>query len=160
MPYLQPSRPSQTPRRNSRYDISAGDSPLRADTEQPLEQAEIHAINEETADDVRAWQTNAQSVQDDILRSKALAGEIIKTAEAPVVSGKAEREAEARADFLVRELNYNSQVQEALRRIRAVNRTLDEVEQARNERRILDALRLLESEQCAQGFELGAANLG
>ncbi|GAB1314122.1 ribosome bioproteinsis protein ytm1 [Madurella fahalii] len=107
-------------------------------------QAEIHAINEETADDVRAWQANAQSVQDDILRSKALASEIIKTSEAPVVSGKAEREAEAKADFLVRELNYNSQVQEALRRIRTVNRTLDEVEQARNERRILDALHLLE----------------
>ncbi|KAK4191618.1 Centromere/kinetochore protein zw10 [Podospora australis] len=107
-------------------------------------QAEVHAINEETADDVRAWQTNAQSVQDDMLRSKALANEIIKASEAPAVSGKSLQEAEAKAAFLVRELNYNAQVQEALKGIRTVNRTLDEVEQARNERRILDALHLLE----------------
>ncbi|KAK0668853.1 hypothetical protein QBC41DRAFT_321060 [Cercophora samala] len=107
-------------------------------------QAEIHAINEETADDVRAWQTNAQSVQDDMIRSKALANEIIKTSEAPSVSGKDTRDAEAKAEFLVRELNYNAQVQEALKGIRTVNRTLDEVEKARDERRILDALHLLE----------------
>lgn len=106
---------------------------------------------------MRAWQANAQSVQDDILRSKALANEIIKVSEAPVVSGKAEYEAEAKADFLVRELNYNSRVQEALRGIRIVNRTLDEVEQARDERRILDALHLLESERRA--CELGCAPL-
>ncbi|AEO62587.1 uncharacterized protein THITE_2106931 [Thermothielavioides terrestris NRRL 8126] len=106
--------------------------------------AEIHAINEETADDVRAWQANAQSVQDDILRSKALAADIVKAAEAPVVSGSAVQEIEARADFLIRELNYNAQVHEALKGIKTVNRTLDEVEQARDERRILDALHLLE----------------
>lgn len=108
------------------------------------EQAEIHAINEDTADDVRAWQTNAQSVQDDMIRSKALANEIIKTSEAPAVSGKDTHDAEAKAEFLVRELNYNAQVQEALKGIRTVNRTLDEVEKARDERRILDALHLLE----------------
>ncbi|KAK3327337.1 hypothetical protein B0T19DRAFT_160185 [Cercophora scortea] len=107
-------------------------------------QAEIHTINEETADDVRAWQTNAQSVQDDILRSKALANEILKKSEAPAVSGKAIADAEAKADFLVRELNYNSQVQDALRGIRGVSQALDQVEQARDERRILDALHLLE----------------
>ncbi|KAK3378363.1 hypothetical protein B0H63DRAFT_479661 [Podospora didyma] len=107
-------------------------------------QAEIHQINEETADDVRSWQTNAQSVQDDIIRSKALANDILKAAEAPVVSGKTIEEAEAKASFLIRELNYNSQVQEALKGIRGVTRTLDQVEQARDERRILDALHLLE----------------
>ncbi|KAL2021459.1 hypothetical protein VTK56DRAFT_7092 [Thermocarpiscus australiensis] len=107
-------------------------------------QAEIHAINEETADDVRTWQANAEAVQDDILRSKALASEIIKTSETPAVSGRAIQDAEAKADFLIRELNYNAQVQDALRGIRAVNQTLDEVERARDERRILDALHLLE----------------
>ncbi|KAL2257245.1 hypothetical protein VTK26DRAFT_443 [Humicola hyalothermophila] len=107
-------------------------------------QAEIHAINAETADDVRTWQANAQAVQDDILRSRALANKIIKASETPAASGRSIREAEARADFLVRELNYNAQVHEALRVIRTVNRTLDEVEKARDERRILDALHLLE----------------
>ncbi|KAK4156341.1 Centromere/kinetochore protein zw10 [Chaetomidium leptoderma] len=107
-------------------------------------QAEIHAINEQTADDVSTWQANAQSVQDDILRSKALAAEIIKASEAPAVSGRTVDEIEAKADFLIRELNYNTQVKEALKGIKTVNRTLDEVEQARDERRILDALHLLE----------------
>jgi hypothetical protein len=120
-------------------------------------QAEIHAINEETADDVRSWQTNAQAVQDDILRSKALASEIIKASEAPIVSGRAIHDAEAKADFLIRELNYNGQVQESLRGIKNVNQTLDQVEQARDERRILDALHLLESEQCA--YQVGRALL-
>lgn len=99
---------------------------------------------------MRAWQANAQAVQDDILRSKALANDIIKASEAPDVSGRAIRDAEAKADFLIRELNYNSQVQEALRGIRTVYQTLDQVERARDERRVLDALHLLESEECAR----------
>ncbi|KAK3325721.1 hypothetical protein B0H66DRAFT_616450 [Apodospora peruviana] len=107
-------------------------------------QAEIHTINKETADDVRSWKTNAQSVQDDILRSKVLANDILNKAEAPAASGKTIADAEAKAAFLVRELNYNSQVQDALRGIKGVNQILDEVEQARDERRILDALHLLE----------------
>ncbi len=114
-----------------------------------LAQAEIHAINEETADSVRTWQANAQSVQDDILRSKALAAAIVKASEAPTTPGHTVDEIEAKADFLIRELNYNGQVKEALKGIRTVNRTLDEVEQARDERRILDALHLLESETAA-----------
>lgn len=69
------------------------------------------------------------------------------------MSGQAVDEIEARADFLIRELNYNAQVQETLRGIKNVNRTLDEVEQARDERRILDALHLLESERCARWLD-------
>jgi len=63
------------------------------------------------------------------------------------VSGKTIADAEAKAEFLVRELNYNLQVQEALKGIRGVTQVLDHVELARDERRILDALRLLESKQ-------------
>jgi centromere/kinetochore protein ZW10 len=66
------------------------------------------------------------------------------------VSGATVHEIEAKAAFLIRELNYNGQVHEALRGIRTVNLTLDEVEQARDERRILDALHLLESEPGAR----------
>jgi len=66
------------------------------------------------------------------------------------VSGRAVDEIEAKADFLIRELNYNAQVHEALKGIRSVNHTLDKVEQARDERRILNALHLLESELCAR----------
>jgi centromere/kinetochore protein ZW10 len=68
----------------------------------------------------------------------------LKQADTPDVSGKRIADIEAKTNFLVRELQYNRQVQDALRGIRAVNQTLDQVEQARDERRILDALHLLE----------------
>jgi len=99
---------------------------------------------------VKAWQENAQAVQDDILRSKALASEILKASEAPEVSGTIIHDAETKADFLIRELSYNAQVYEALKRIKTVNQTLDEVEKARDERRILDALLLLERKNIAR----------
>lgn len=85
-------------------------------------------------------------VQDDIILSKALANDILKQSEAPQASGKAIEGAETRAAFLARELDYNTQLRNALKGIKAVNQILDQVEQARDERRILDALHLLERE--------------
>jgi protein transport protein DSL1/ZW10 len=110
----------------------------------PRQQVEIHSINQETAPDVSSWMANAQSVQDDINRSKRLANDIVRQAEEPVLSGAAIQEAEDKFVFLQSELAYNQRVQEALRAIKDVNQVLDQVEKARDERRILDALRLLE----------------
>lgn len=87
---------------------------------------------------------NAQSVQDDINRSKRLANDIVRQAEEPVLSGAEIQEAEDKYVFLQAELAYNKRVQEALRGIKDVNQILDQVEAARDERRILDALHLLE----------------
>ena len=92
-----------------------------------------------------AWRANANSVQDDIVKSKALANEIVRRADAPDVSGKAIQDTQAKAEFLAKELSYNQQLREALAQIKAVGQTLDQVEQACRERRILDALHLLES---------------
>ncbi len=97
------------------------------------------------SEDVNIWFSNAKALQDDVNRSKAMANDILKQAETPDVSGKTIREAEERADFLIRELNYNQQVRQALAGIKRVNQSLDQVEQASKERRILDALHLLES---------------
>lgn len=88
--------------------------------------------------------TNAQSLQDDINRSKHIANDILRQAEEPVVSGKQLQEAEEKVTFLQAELAYNQRVKEALGAIRDVSQILDQVEKARDERRILDALRLLE----------------
>ncbi|KAJ0117044.1 centromere kinetochore protein [Diaporthe amygdali] len=107
-------------------------------------ETEIHSINEETAPDVSSWMANAQSVQDDINRSKRLANDIVRQAEEPVLSGAAIQEAEDKFVFLQAEIAYNQRVQEALRGIKDVNQILDQVERARDERRILDALHLLE----------------
>ncbi|KAK8135647.1 hypothetical protein PG984_003587 [Apiospora sp. TS-2023a] len=123
--------------------LAAAKSKLEAD-KVPRQQAEVHTINEETAPDVQSWVANAKTVEDDINRSRALANEIVRRAEAPEVSGQTIRETEEKAEFLQREVVYNQQVREALTNIKHVNGLLNQVEQARNERRVLDSLHLLE----------------
>ncbi|RYP05694.1 hypothetical protein DL764_003619 [Monosporascus ibericus] len=107
-------------------------------------ESEIHQINEETAPDVNQWLNNAKSLEDDINRSRSLANEIVRRSEAPDVSGRTIQEAEEKVDFLRRETSYNRQVNHALTSIKRVNGLLDQVEQARDERRILESLHLLE----------------
>lgn len=93
-----------------------------------------------------SWEKNAKSLQDDIIRSKAIANDIIRQSEAPETSGEAIEEAEEKTDFLNRELQYSQQLCSVLKGIRHVNQLLSDVETASKERRILDSLRLLESE--------------
>lgn len=69
----------------------------------------------------------------------------MKLSEAPDVSGESVRQVEEKADFLVKELDYNTQLQRTLRAIKGVNQLLDEVQQASRERQVLHALHLLES---------------
>ncbi|KAF5523524.1 Centromere/kinetochore protein zw10-like protein [Colletotrichum aenigma] len=107
-------------------------------------ETEIHTINEETKGDVSSWVSNAKSLQEDILRSKRLADDIVRQSEAPQVSGKAIQDAEEHTHFLEREVMYTEQLHDALRGIQHVNELLGEVEQAMNERRIIDSLRWLE----------------
>ncbi|KAI1322540.1 hypothetical protein F5Y16DRAFT_386431 [Xylariaceae sp. FL0255] len=105
---------------------------------------DIHAINQETASDVSQWVANAKSLENDINRSRIWANEIVRQAEAPDVSGETIQEAERKLDFLKNELTYNRQLAHALDNIKHVNQLLDKVELARDERRILDSLYLLE----------------
>ncbi|KJZ80431.1 hypothetical protein HIM_00281 [Hirsutella minnesotensis 3608] len=109
-----------------------------------LPPSQIHIINEETKDDVSSWVRNAKTLQDDIIRSKEIANDIVRQAEAPQVSGEAIQDAEARADFLNREVQYSQQLHIVLQKIQQANRLLSDVETAKNERRVLDSLRLLE----------------
>ncbi|KAL7625179.1 ribosome biogenesis protein ytm1 [Parahypoxylon ruwenzoriense] len=108
-------------------------------------ESDIHKINEETAPDVNQWVANAKSLEDDISRSRTWANDIVRRSQAPDVSGKAIQEAEDKVEFLRREAQYNQQVHRALGGIKHVNELLDQVEQARDERRILDSLHLLEN---------------
>ncbi|KAI1458462.1 Centromere/kinetochore Zw10-domain-containing protein [Annulohypoxylon moriforme] len=107
-------------------------------------ESDIHQINEETAPDVNQWITNAKSLEDDVTRSRSWANDIVRRSQAPDISGKAIQEAEEKVEFLRREAEYNQQVYHALKSIKHVNELLDQVEQARDERRILDSLHLLE----------------
>lgn len=131
-------------------------SPSQADSGADLSdepQSEIATINEETKGDVSSWVTNAKTLQEDILRSKKLADDIVRQSEAPDVSGEDIKDAENHVAFLEREAAYSDQLHEALSGIRHVNELLSEVEQAMNERRILDALRWLESRSCLRERE-------
>ncbi|RSL42281.1 hypothetical protein CEP54_015535 [Fusarium duplospermum] len=114
-----------------------------AKAKQELE-TELHTINEETKEDVSSWVRNAKTLQEDIIRSKTMANDIVRQSEAPQVTGEAIKEAEEKADFLNREVQYSHQLHGVLRGIQYVNELLSEVEAAKNERRILDSLRLLE----------------
>ncbi|KAJ1329711.1 protein transport protein DSL1/ZW10 [Microdochium nivale] len=108
-------------------------------------ESEIHTINEETAPGISQWVAKAKSLEDDINRTRSMANDIIRRSEAPEVSGRTVQEAEDKVNFLQQETNYNQQVRNALTSIKNVSRILDEVEEARDERRILDSLRFLES---------------
>ncbi|EWG42813.1 hypothetical protein FVEG_04537 [Fusarium verticillioides 7600] len=114
-----------------------------AKTKRDLE-AELHTINQETKQDVDSWVRNSKTLQEDIFRSKAMANEIERQSEAPDVSGEAIQDAEEKAEFLNREVQYSQQLHGVLQGIKRVNQLLSEVEAAKNECRILDSLRLLE----------------
>ncbi|KJK94719.1 hypothetical protein H633G_01436 [Metarhizium anisopliae BRIP 53284] len=107
-------------------------------------ETEIHTINEETRDDVSSWVQNAKTLQEDIIRSKTIANEIIRQSEAPDVSGEAIEDAEEKAQFLNRELQYSRQLHEVLNNIKTANQLLGQVDTARSERRVVDSLHLLE----------------
>lgn len=91
------------------------------------------------------WRANAASLQDDIQRSRHLASAIIRQADEPVISGEAINDAAEKIAFLQAELAYNTRVREALAAIKEVSGILYQADQACSERRILDALRLLET---------------
>ncbi|KAI0872278.1 hypothetical protein GGS24DRAFT_23353 [Hypoxylon argillaceum] len=107
-------------------------------------EADIHTINEETASDVSQWITNTKSLEDDINRTRSWANEIVRRSEAPDVSGKTIEKAEDKVDFLRRESAYNNQLYNVLTSIKHVGQLLDQVELARDERRIIQSLHLLE----------------
>ncbi|KFA62891.1 hypothetical protein S40285_02254 [Stachybotrys chlorohalonatus IBT 40285] len=111
--------------------------------------AEIHTINSETRDEVSSWVKNAKLLQEDIIRSKTIANELVRDSEAPDVSGRDVAAAEENAEFLNREVQYSAQLFEVLRGIQYVNQLHNEVEQASKEHRILDSLHLLEKSWAA-----------
>ncbi|KOS17096.1 Centromere/kinetochore protein zw10 -like protein [Escovopsis weberi] len=109
----------------------------------------IRTINEETKDDVSSWVKNAKVLQEDIIRSKVVANDIVHQSEAPDASGQAIQDAETKAEFIRNEAQYNQQLRGVLLRIQHVGQLLAEVDQASKEGRILDALQLLEKSWAA-----------
>lgn len=115
-------------------------------------EAEVHRINKETKEEVSSWEKNAKSLQEDIVRSKKLASDLVRQAEAPETSGELVEDAEERTGFLNREVQYSTQLHGVLRGIQRVNRVFNDAEKAKDERRVLDALRLLEGMPSSLSF--------
>ena len=107
-------------------------------------QTEICDISRESAPDVDSWIANAQSLQDDIETSRRLAVDIVQQAKAEETREETIREKAIYQDFLTKEASFNAALLEALRLIQTVNNCLDTAEQMIGERRILDALDMLE----------------
>ncbi|KAJ2904312.1 hypothetical protein MKZ38_008371 [Zalerion maritima] len=107
-------------------------------------ESEIQTINNETHHEVQTWFTNAQSLEFDVKLSRRMANDIEAEAQAPQVSGEAIYEAEQKVEFLAREMNFKEILRHTLENIRAVTELLEQAERKRDERRILESLRLLE----------------
>lgn len=85
---------------------------------------------------------NAKALQADIDKSRKLASEIVRQAEAQEHSPLEEQE--AHVAFLQREATFNSQLGEALESIKEVDIQLKQVDRLTSEKRILDSLRTLD----------------
>ncbi|KAH6893093.1 hypothetical protein B0T10DRAFT_509672 [Thelonectria olida] len=111
---------------------------------------ELHAVEQETNEDVSTWARTHKALQADIVRLKAIQNEVVQLSEAPAGSGEAVEEAEQKIEFLNREVQYSQQLHGALRRVHNVTNLLNQVEAAKDERRIIDSLHLLEQSWAAQ----------
>ncbi|KAH6694901.1 centromere/kinetochore protein-like protein zw10 [Leptodontidium sp. MPI-SDFR-AT-0119] len=106
---------------------------------------EVREISRETAPDVDLWIKHAKSIQDDIQRSRQLASSIVRQAEADGERKEVLEEKETYADFLAKEVSFNNQLVSVLRSLQGVNESLNKAEECASERRIIDALHMLEA---------------
>ncbi|KAJ4024485.1 ribosome biogenesis protein ytm1 [Fusarium irregulare] len=115
-----------------------------AEAKQGLE-AELHTINQETKQDVDSWVRNSKALQEDIFRSKAMANEIERQSEAPDVSGEAVQDAEEKAEFLNREVQYSQQLHDVLQKIKLADQSLGEMEESYQRSSIQDSIVFLKA---------------
>ncbi|KAF4626360.1 hypothetical protein G7Y89_g11800 [Cudoniella acicularis] len=105
---------------------------------------EIKEISRDSAPDVDAWISHAQTIQDDIEKSRRLASGIVRQAEADELRLESLEEQETYVAFLSKEMAFNEHLGEALRSIQEVNIKLDKAEELAVEKKITEAMALLE----------------
>lgn len=105
---------------------------------------EIRQLSRESAPDVDAWIKNAQTLQEDIEKSKKLAADIVRQAEADDARAAAIADKELHVDFLQAEIAFNAQLVETLNAIKRANDSLDETIRLATEDRIAAALESLQ----------------
>ncbi|KFZ08067.1 hypothetical protein V502_09561 [Pseudogymnoascus sp. VKM F-4520 (FW-2644)] len=104
---------------------------------------EIRKTSRDSAPEVDTWIKNAHALQEDIENSKCLAEDIAREAEGGDALQRAAKEDADHVEFLEKEVEYNTQLKEALNGIQDVQRMLDGAEGAGVEGRLLDALNIL-----------------
>ncbi|KAI6708496.1 hypothetical protein JHW43_008968 [Diplocarpon mali] len=105
---------------------------------------EVRKISRESAPDVDLWIKHAKSIQDDIERSRRLASSIVLQAEADEKRQAGLAEKEDYVNFLGQELSFNDQLFSALGALQGANDSLNMAEKLASDRRIIDALHMLE----------------
>ncbi|KAH8804607.1 centromere/kinetochore protein-like protein zw10 [Xylogone sp. PMI_703] len=108
-------------------------------------ETEIRQLSRDSAAEVDSWIVNAKSLQDDIDKSRRLASEIARQAEADEENIEAMRERETYVEFLMKENLFNDQLRETLEAIKVANDSFDAAEKLSYENRIVDALHSLEN---------------
>ena len=118
-------------------------------------QVEIREISRESAPDVDSWIANAKSLQDDIETSRRLAGDIVQQATAEETREETIRDKGIHQEFLTKENVFTDTLLEALRLLQTVNNCLDKAEDLIGERRILDAIKMLDGRNTVEDTMLG-----
>lgn len=114
------------------------------DTDCACVQTEIRSLSHDSAADVEAWIIHAQGLQDDIDKSRRLANEIVRQAEAEETRAEAFQEQELHVAFLEKEAAFNSQLGEALNALKESNDSLERAENFAYAKDFHEALRALE----------------
>ncbi|KFY26992.1 hypothetical protein V493_03754 [Pseudogymnoascus sp. VKM F-4281 (FW-2241)] len=104
---------------------------------------EIRKTSHDSAPEVDTWIKNAHALQEDIENSRKYAEDIAREAEGGDALQQAAKEDADHVEFLEKEIEYNTQLKEALNGIRDVQKMLDGAEGAGVEGRLLDALNIL-----------------
>lgn len=110
-------------------------------------QAEIYGISQEHGDDADTWIEQARALQRDIDKSRALANEVVREAEAEVGLQETIKDKEILRRTLHSDVVYRSQTFNALNNIKEIKIKLDMVEETGVEAQIIESLDLLNSER-------------
>lgn len=107
-------------------------------------QVEIRQISHDSGPEVDDWIAHAKSIQDDIKKSRNLANEIVRRAEADEERLEGLQEKEVYADFLNKEVLFNACLLKALKSIQDVHTRLIGAEELVAQRKLHEALLTLE----------------
>ena len=96
------------------------------------------------APDVETWMVHAKSLQHDIDKSRRLASEIVRQAEAEEHRANALHDAETYVNFLEKEQVFNLQLGETLHLVRKTTESIERAELLVEEGKLSDAIKALD----------------